>query len=385
LQRQKVIPAEILRKLLSFIGITHFLSVALLCSFGQELLAQDQSIAGNKLVFADYWDENTPKDRWPIKSDKTYQLSIVNGAYSTECFVADKTAYFIPKEGPELNFFQCKVDVNIIKKKNETGSVALVIDIERMEDQNNFTAGFIFEINGKRQFKLTGINNEGNLISLTGDEKSEYWVKSGFIKSAGNVNTLQLNQLDNKIDCYINAQLVHSINIKKPYLGKAGLYIKGTLAANFDNFELYQSNKDTATTKPIAIVNTEVPLDPIEQRKLIRDLKLNLGTCTEEYEALLQYKEQLEQYIKDNINPALRIELDKTNATLQQKEVELQKLRTEVSMYQDIKAEIEKNKYGDQVLIYAEKYEEEKKKNEALAKKLKASEDEVKRLSKQRK
>lgn len=335
-------------------------------------------------VFEENFNGQEAAARWPSLNNSTFFMLISGGTYVLEGREAGRFAYLLPLKPVSVGKASTSIRLSVEKFGAKTGSAGLMIDVARKAESQQFASAFTLEINPDRRFRVRGLGKDEVWVSLTGDDNAGGWIKTSYLNKTGSMNLLSMEQLDDKIICRINGRQVHIINISKAYAGSPGIFLEGQIKAVAD--DLLVTTEAAPDDKLIqARRDAEIPTDPIAMRRRIVEQQSKLDKYEAEYEEMSQYNAQLEQYIKENVTPELRAQLDEAIANREKMKAEMAETNAELTRLREFRKQIENSNGGDQILLYADKYEAEKKKAETLEARIKQLEEENAALKKPKK
>jgi hypothetical protein len=348
----------------------------LIC-FVFQIYAQQQPVDASfteKVFYSDFTDSD--KNVWPLANNQFYFFLIQKSQYVLECKSSDKKAYLLPKGAPSLSTFRLQTEVSIDKDVKGDGSFGIALNV-----RNN--AGYVIELNRDKKFRVRQLIPGNNPKYLTGSEKKEGW--ESYESSRSKNIRLVVSQKNGTAEVLINNKTRFSFSSAAQ--GQSGLFIEGIIKATVNDFAMLAPAGESAGEQMAGDDSLKAGDDLnkltdaiVDCRKKNKELATNYENTKLELSQVKKKLEDLQAYVKDNLDVKLQAELEKTqkqNEQLQSENAGLKQQNTDLSAF---KKEIEKNKDGDQVLLYAEKYQAEQKKNEALQQQLKKLQEENKAL-----
>ena len=336
----------------------------------------------NEKVFQSVYGEQA-KSIWPLKNNEDYLIIIQQGKYILECKGADKKAYLLPKGVPVLQEYKIETVIRINKKSDNGGGAGLAFDILK-----DLKGGYLFEINARKEYRVSVLEN-GNYKYLSGTAKSKGWAKHKAIFKPGKDNILTMTQQKGKIQLLANGKEVFVADNTQSFSGLSGLILMGKVKAEASSFTLYSSGNESKVssggTDMLSVDSLKMGGDMkkmMDAYLLMRKENRELISKNENYKVEVDYCnkkiEELKAYIKDNLDIKLKDQvetLQKENERLEDENAALHEQNQDLA---EFKKTIQNNKDGDQVLIYAEKYAAEQKKNEELLRRIAELEKEKK-------
>ncbi|MBL4654367.1 MAG: hypothetical protein JKY33_00910, partial [Bacteroidia bacterium] len=175
-------------------------------------------------------------DLWPVMVDANNLFIIQNDLYILNR--KNKTSPYLLycKWENDLNDFQIR---SALKLTNDdpTSSIGIIF-----MGQGQGKGGFIFEINTKKQYRLSQFVH-GALNYLSGETKTNGWVKTSALKSKSTFHKLEVRASNKEYDLYINGQFISSFTELTYKFGKMGLFIGPGSKAKVDYFHVYSAKK----------------------------------------------------------------------------------------------------------------------------------------------
>lgn len=175
------------------------------------------------LLFEENFDDNT--NEWSVDNDYESEAYIENGFY----YMNNKTSssYYI-----FWNSFDFEMEKDFI--------VEAKVELTYGKDDDDYN-GIIFCSDGVDNTYSFSLSNDGNYrIGITDDGylKGD-WVASQYIKPKGQPNFIKIEQIDNKLNYYINDHLVQSKKYQGPFGSDFGFILSSSAKANADYYKIY--------------------------------------------------------------------------------------------------------------------------------------------------
>ncbi|MBL4715577.1 MAG: hypothetical protein JKX95_03000 [Bacteroidia bacterium] len=269
---------------------------------------------------------SSANELWPVLVDANNLYIIQNDLYILNR--KNKTSPYLLycKWENDLKEFQIRSSLRLTGD-DPNSSIGIIF-----MGQGQSKGGFIFEINTKKQYRLSQFVH-GTLNYLSGETKTNGWVKTSALKSKSDFHILEVRVANKEYDLYINNQLISSFTELTYKFGKMGLFIGAGSKAEVDYFHVYSSK--------------EKEKEIVDSAKVFLNLMDSIGANDES--AISSHAN--EENINDAIEPIIEESGNKfTEAEKEQNDTEdilalteaIVKFKTQINKLQDKNEDLEK-------------------------------------------
>lgn len=270
----------------------------------------------------------------------------------------------------ESSTFRLVSSIKLEKSQNDEGSAGLIFMA-----QEDGTGGFIFEFNKLRQYRVKQISN-GSYRNVTGDSKSNGWVRSNTLSETGLFNLIDIRTSNKNYDIYVNNAILVSFSESAYTKGKLGIIIGPGSKARCDFFYIFTSSKSSNTIDDALAPGINSGADNAQSggpdiialAESIIQLKTQINKLNEENEMLHQ---TIEAYKSESKNTAMNEKIYEKNISTLQEELKrqnqkmdsLNKANVELLKYKELVAG---NENSDLIITLSKAVKNEKASNEEL-------------------
>ncbi|MBL7925905.1 MAG: hypothetical protein JNK61_03270 [Bacteroidia bacterium] len=246
-------------------------------------IAQTITLDFKKALVKENFDSST--SAWTIAANNENFFIVQDGEYILNR--KNSVAPFAIVCGFENTALQYKLitSLKLDKASTELNSMGLLFQL-----QPDKKGGFLFEVNGQKQFRIREISGNGYKF-ISGDLKGEGWVRSNFIHQNGIANLIELRFMEGVYDFYINTNFAFTCKNISYKSGNFGFVIGPSSKAKIDFFYLLTNDS-----------NGNVSAKPEDDISILAESIINLKTLLNnvslENELLINTIEAMKQEAK---------------------------------------------------------------------------------------
>ena len=201
------------------------------------LTSNAQSIIGEgereRVFFEDFVDKS---DKFPSVTKSEIYLGYKDESYYIMRQHEERPYVVQPNYKSIDRNFAIKTKVKLGPVKSDEASIGLFVMM-----QQGLQGGLIFEINRKKAFRISKLDN-GNTNYITGDPEKEGWVKHKAINGIDIYNNIEIRAYKGRYELFINDQFVDAVVEESYKKGYFGFYAGPQCQARAKYFRLYTLN-----------------------------------------------------------------------------------------------------------------------------------------------
>jgi len=215
-------------------------------------------------IFSDNFE--TDKGIWKVMSNGDNLFLIQDGKYFIQRKNLKSSYSVFPKWENEASAFEITANI-IVEEMTGPESGAGIIFMA----QSDGTGAFVFEINGKKQFRIKQLVGVSFKL-LTGITKTNGWVDSNFLNGLNEMNQLQVKSSERNYDIYINQNYILSFTELAYKTGNIGISAGPSGKFLVDQLSVYAMDNDSGLQNFKSKNQHAIPAD--SQAVLLEELRL---------------------------------------------------------------------------------------------------------------
>jgi hypothetical protein len=300
---------------------------------------------------------------WPVVSNADNLLLIQNGEMILQRRTDSAPFAVLGSFDKPLSEFRLITSLKL-NKAGVDGSLGLIFMA-----QTGGKGGFIFEVNQHQQYRLRQITGSVYRF-MSGDAKSNGWVKNTLVKSSGDANLLEVRTSNRKYDIFLNNRYLLSFTEMEYRNGGIGFIIGPSSKGTIDFLYIFQGDHSIASGKQYTDASKDslAELDIVVLTSTIIRLKTQTAELTsenEELHKLLKIQRSENGEINENVTSLKGqiSELQVTSARLRHENDSLQKVNDELNRF---KSTMDEQGDAEVLLTLSRSLKTEKARNEEL-------------------
>jgi hypothetical protein len=252
---------------------------------------------------------------WPLKSTSSSSYFLDKNHYYISSTDKDNVAFIFPRIEPQQASIKAEMKLTLQKGSDKDATAGIVFQL-----QNGKAGGYIAEINGRQQCRVSSVEGPGNFKYLTSGKDG--WVSASGIHAPGQQNVLSFSSSNGYLVLRINGGSVWAWQSPTLFTGQNGIFISGRVNMIVTYFNLYGPDstitnqiQDTQN-QPVSTVDPQCAEDLKKIKKQFDDQEIELALDR-------QKVDELQTFIQKNLD----VRLQKRMADM---EKENEKLRTKI-------------------------------------------------------